>query len=213
MQRLIIVGAGGFGRETAWLVEEINRAAVDAGGDAAYKLLGFLDDDAKLAGSVWGDVPVLGTVDRWREYTVASFVFAIADPGIKRRLAGEMAGVAFVTLVHPRAEVAPSAVLGEGCIVQAGCVVSTNVVLGAHAGLNPQCGIGHDATVGAYSTMYWNVSLAGFVQVGSGCLLGSKTCVIQGLRLGDGVRTGAGAVVIRDLPDGCTAVGVPAVYK
>ena len=61
-----------------------------------------------------------------------------------------------------------------------------------------------------YATLYWEVSLAGFVRVGRGALLGSKTCVIQGLALGDAVRTGAGAVIIRDVPAGVTVVGVPA---
>ena len=206
MKDLVILGAGGFGRETAWLVEEINRVM------PVWNLLGFIDNNAELQGKDINGLSVLGS-DAWLAsrrdvYAVCGFSDPLGKKNIVCRL--QDLGVRFATLIHPDARIAPTAAIGEGVIIQTGCVVSTNTVIGDHASLNPQCGIGHDAVIGAYSSLYWNVSLSGFVRLGEGCVLGSKSTVIQGLSLGTDVILGAGAVVIENIPSGSTAVGVPA---
>ncbi|TDA69480.1 MAG: acetyltransferase [Clostridia bacterium] len=208
MRPLVIIGAGGFGREVAWLVEDINRER------ATWELLGFLDDTKELHGRVVNGYPVLGDLswaERERARGVAA-VCAIGDPKAKRRLVGKArrAGLQFASLIHPSVTMSGRVEVGEGVIVCAGCILTVDIRLGEHVALNPGCGVGHDVFINRYATLFWHVDLAGHVSIGEGCLLGTKATVIQGVTVGVWSTIGAGAVVIRDIPPHCTAVGVPA---
>jgi acetyltransferase-like isoleucine patch superfamily enzyme len=82
--------------------------------------------------------------------------------------------------------------LGLGCIINTGATFYHDCVLGDGVHICP------------------GVHLAGDVQVGELSWLGIGCTVRQGIRIGAGVTVGAGAVVIDDVPDGQTVVGVPA---
>jgi UDP-perosamine 4-acetyltransferase len=82
--------------------------------------------------------------------------------------------------------------IGEGAIVNTGATIDHDCKIGNYAHVAPQCGI------------------AGTVSVGSLAFLGVGTKVIPGITIGDKTTTGAGAVVVRDLPGESLAVGVPA---
>lgn len=207
MKDLVIIGAGGFGREVAWLVEEINRRR------PTWRLLGFIDEDEGKRGRTLNGYPVLGdfsAVGRLPQGLAA--VCAVGDPAAKERLVGEAvkAGLTFVNLIHPNVAVSPWVELGVGVIVCEGVVMTTNIVIGNHVSINPGCGLGHDVTIKDYTTLLWHVDLGGGARVGRGCLLGTKATVLPGVTVGKGTVVGAGAVVTRDLPPRCTAVGLPA---
>ena len=85
-----------------------------------------------------------------------------------------------------------------------------NTKIGNHVSVNPGCGIGHDAVIEDYATLYWNVTLSGNVRIQEGCEIGSKAVVIPKMTVGRWSVIGAGAVVVKDIPDSCTAVGIPA---
>lgn len=127
---LVIVGAGGLGREVAATV----RAAVHAGAD--WSLVGFLDDSASLAGTSVGGLPVLGPVDAIDDYDamVAVAVASDRDPGRRRdvvaRLGLDPGRVA--TIVHPQAAVSACSSLGAGTILLAHCVLTADVSVGDH---------------------------------------------------------------------------------
>ncbi len=85
-----------------------------------------------------------------------------------------------------------------------------DVVVGKHVHINLDCTVGHDARISDYSTLYPGVHVSGCATVGQEAELGTGSQIIQGKRVGEGTILGAGSVVVRDLPEWCTAVGVPA---
>ena len=209
MNNLVIIGAGGFGREASLLVEEINehRPAEQ------IKLAGFIDEESAISGRNLRGYPVLGSWDALlslkNDYRV---ICVIGDPQAKRTLVGKAAklNVSYLNLVHPSVTLAGDVSLGKGVLINKGCLLTINIEIGDHVSINPGCGIGHDSIIGSYTTLMWWVNISGNVQIGEGCLIGSGATVLQGLKIGRGVTVGAGAVVTKDLPDSCTAIGVPA---
>jgi len=208
MQPLVIIGAGGLGREIAWLVEEINQK------EPKWQLIGFLDDSVELQKRQVNGYPVLGSLS-WLEHNKLdelAGVCAVGLPIAKRRLVEQAKhfGLKFTTLIHPSAIISNKVKLGEGVIICAGCILTVDLEIGEQVILNPGCGIGHDVIIERYATLFWHVDLAGRVKIEEGSLLGSKSTVIQGITVGAWSIIGAGAVVTRDIPPHCTAVGVPA---
>lgn len=207
--KLVIIGAGGFGREASLLVEEINQQGLAE----KLNLAGFIDEENALAGQNLRGYPVLGSWEALAplaaEYRT---ICVIGDPQAKRRLVekAEVLQVEFANLVHPLVVLAEDVKLGSGVLINKGCLLTINIFIGDHVSINPGCGIGHDSTIGSYSTLMWRVNISGQVQIGEGCLIGTGATVLQGLKIGRNVTIGAGAVVTKDLPDGCTAIGVPA---
>jgi sugar O-acyltransferase (sialic acid O-acetyltransferase NeuD family) len=210
MKGLAIIGAGGLAREASLLVEDINSDPPDG---RRWNLLGFIDEDRSSWGRDLRGYPVLGGAAALAALPPdTEVVCAVADPRIKRRLVrlAEDVGLGFATLVAAGAAPIGEVTIGRGVMINKGCLLTTNIRLDDHVILNPGCAVGHDAEVGPFTTLMWRVNISGAAVIGEGCSLGTATTVLQGLQLGQGCITGAGAVVTRDLPPDCTAVGVPA---
>lgn len=205
MKEIIIIGAGGVGRETAMLIEQINKVGPQ------WKLLGFVDDNETLHGTFVNHYKVLGNIQSLQDYKNIYAICSISDTKIKKKILGDIPReVEFATLIHPSVIMGPECRIGKGVLLQANCVITTNVTIGDHVQVNPQCGIGHDSTIHDYCSLYWNVSISGNVAVEEGCTIGTKATIIQGLRIGGWTTLGSAANVIRNIPAGCTAVGNPA---
>lgn len=208
MKNLIIIGAGGLGREVAWLVERINAHASE------WNILGFLEADPQKKNQNINGYPVLGGDEILLEYPDAYVVCAIAASGVRKKIITRIKKMApntkFATLVDPTAEVSRWVTIGEGTIICAHVVVSVNIVLGEHVIIDWGCTIGHDARICDYVTIYPGVNVSGSTMLGICSELGTGTQVIQGKEIGEYSIIGAGAVVVKDIPPGCTAVGIPA---
>ena len=207
MKKLVIIGAGGVGRETAQLVADINLQAPE------WQLLGFVDDAPALQETMIEGIPVLGTIDCLNSTLQDCWIIcAVSNPVIKQQIIRRLKipRSQYATLIHPTAVIAKNAVIGSDVIIQAFCFISVNTKIADHVQLNPQCGIGHDAEIGKFSSLYWNVNLSGHVKTGMGCLFGTKSTVLQNLEIGNGSIIGAAANVIASLPAYCTVVGNPA---
>lgn len=202
---LIIIGAGGLGREVAWLVEDINRDS------RTYDFLGFLDD--KSTSTVEG-YPVIGTTEQWLTAPDARVrvVCAVGDPLIRYKIVQRFIGshVSFATLVHPSVHHSRWVEFGPGTIVCANTSLTTNVRVGAHALFNPNCAIGHDVDIQDFASLMPGVHISGDVVCGTGSYFGVGSTVINQVSVGSWTVVGAGAVVTRDLPPRVVAVGVPA---
>lgn len=202
---LVIVGAGGFGREVVWLVDDINRH------EPTWDFLGFVDDS--VSGETVEGYRILGkTEDLLRIRPRPSIVCAIGDPVTRSKLVRKYAelGFSFATLVHPSVSRSRYVEIGEGSIICAGTILTTNVKIGAHSILNLNCKVGHDSILGPFSSLMPGTNIAGEVRIGEGCYFGLNACVINRVSVGEWTIIGAGAAVVNDIPPRVVAVGVPA---
>jgi sugar O-acyltransferase (sialic acid O-acetyltransferase NeuD family) len=208
--QVVILGAGGFGREVLWLIREIGTSSTDRG----WRVAGFIDDDpAKIGLSVCG-VPVLGKTKALGEKLrhLFSCVCGHGEPVVKRRLVAAVRDhvTGFPVLAHPSVRRSEYVAVGAGCILTANCLLTTQITLGEFVTVNLGCTIGHDVEIGDYTTLAPGVHVSGNVHLGELVNLGTGAVVLPGVSIGPGTTVGAGAVVTRDLPGGVVAVGVPA---
>lgn len=208
MNNLIIIGASGFGREVAWLVERINQK------ESTWNLLGFLDDNDEIQGNVINGYKVLGKTDSIAKYKDTYFVCAVGASKTRKRIIENIkvlnSGVKTATLIDPSVEKSELVNIGEGTIICAHTILTVNIEIGSHVIINLDCTVGHDAVLKDYVTLYPSVNVSGATVIGQCCELGTGMQIIQGKTVGDNSIIGAGAVVVKDIPDNCTAVGSPA---
>lgn len=199
--RLVIIGAGGFGREVFQLVRDINAAG------PTFDLVGFLDDgDVKLALLERLGARLLGASSILPGLR-ASFVIAVGSPDIRRRIDERVRSSApSAILRHPSATIGTDVGVGDGAVIAAGARLTTNVTLGRHVHVNVNCTIGHDVVVEDYATLYPGVHLGGGCVIEDGATLGTGCVVLPGVRVGRGAIVGAGAVVGRDVRPDTTVV-------
>jgi sugar O-acyltransferase (sialic acid O-acetyltransferase NeuD family) len=206
LTRLVIIGAGGHGREILDVIEAINAVK------PVYEVIGFLDDDeganeplSRRSAARLGPTSLIDSLD-------AVYVVAVGNPTARAEIDRRcmLNKRQSPVLIHPDATVGSDVHLGPGSVVMAGARITTNVVAGRHLHVNVNATISHDARFGDYVTISPGCHISGNVQLGDGVTLGTSCAIIQGIRIGPNTMVGAGAVVVRDLPGGITAVGVPA---
>lgn len=177
--RLLVVGAGGHGRSVAEAAELSGQFAV----------VGFLDDSLPAGETVLG-VPLLGPVASMADHraTADQTIVAIGNNTVREKLMHQLAeaGFEWATVVHPRAIVSPSAVLGKGSAAMAGAIVGTEARLGVGSIVNCGAVVDHHATVDDFGHLGVNASMAG------GTVLGRGAWMQAGSALGYGVKVAAG---------------------
>lgn len=188
-----IYGAGGFGREVAFLLEGLPRP-----------VLGFVDD---------ADPSAFWSLDTLRDrYGACAVALGVGDSALRAAMAERIArtGHRLCTLVDASARVGRTVSLGAGAIVCAGATLTVDIAIGCGAQVNLHCTIGHDCTLEEFATLSPGVHVSGHVHIGPHAYLGTGAVVLPGVTIGAHAKVGAGAVVRRDVPSGVTVVGVPA---
>jgi sugar O-acyltransferase (sialic acid O-acetyltransferase NeuD family) len=207
MNKIAIYGGGGFGREVKMLIDQINTI------NKQFEFIGYFDDGIPFGTNI-GGYKNLGGIDELNKYPNKLYVvLSIADPKVKSKLVELINNpvILFPILIHPSCVISDDHVtIGEGCIICAATIITVNVNIGKHVILNLACTVGHDTNIGSYSSFMPSVNISGEVKIGDQVYCGTGVKIINQINIGNRTIIGAGALVHKDLPANCTAVGFPA---
>lgn len=196
MKKLVIIGASGHGK----VVADIARRN-------GYKEIVFLDDDDNI--HECGGYPVIGksfeagTID-------ADVIIGIGNAGVRKQMQESITDEKLVTLIHPDAVIAEDVVMGAGTVVMAGAVINPGTHIGKGCIINTCSSVDHDCTVGDFVHVAVGSHLCGTVNVGDGTWIGAGATVSNNVFICPDCMIGAGAVVIKEIKESGTYVGVPA---
>ncbi len=204
-KRLIIAGAGGFGRGVYGWIAGSPRYCEEHGIDE----IAFMDD-RPAGGSL--PAPVVSSIADYAPEATDEVLCAVGDPGTRQSIVDRFRarGVRFHTYLDPRAVLGEGVRVGIGSIICPGSVLSSRVFLGDHVHINFNCSLGHDTALGDFTTLSPAVNIMGEARVGRMAFFGGSAAVLPRLSVGADVVVGAGAVVTVVVPDGVTVVGNPA---
>ncbi len=204
MLDLIIVGAGGFGREIRelvqpWLPQNDLRAK------------GFLASNPRDLDGYATAEPILGSPESYRPKPHERFLLAIGDPFARRRVVESLAGrgAEFITYIHPTAIVAATAIVGKGCVLYPYSIAMNGAQLGNYVLLNLYASAGHDSRLGDYANLCPYATVNGFGVVEEGAFIASHATVQPGCRVGKNSKVSANSTVRREVPPNSLVYGVP----
>jgi sugar O-acyltransferase (sialic acid O-acetyltransferase NeuD family) len=204
IERLILVGAGGFGRELICWAEDCHAAGT------LPALGGFIDDEVQALPSY--DVPRIGAIADYVPRPGDRFIVAMGKPANKREVVERLRdrGAVFATLRHPTATVTRTAQISEGVIMCPYTMAMPDSRIDRFVTLINYSGMGHDSVCGEFSTLSSLVDVTGNVTIGRDVMIGSGARILPKLKIGDGALVGAGAVVMRSVKPGVTVYAPPA---
>ena len=196
---VVIIGASGHGKVIADIIVNSND-----------KVLGFLDDSDDVQGKKIIGFPVLGKIADFDNYRDCEFVIAIGNPYVREKISNELP-VKWYTAIHPTAVISSLDVeIGEGTVIMANAVVNPSARIGKHCIINTGAIVEHDNILEDYVHLSPNVTLAGIVKVGKSTHIGAGSCTKQVLNIASNCVIGAGSVIVKDITESGTYVGVPA---
>jgi len=205
MKELIIVGAGGLGRELLLWIEIINRE------HQQWQVKGFIDDNLKVLEGYACDYGVIGRIDNWQPGKNEVFACAVADPKAKEKVVTVLKskGAFFERIIHPTAFTGKHNKIGEGVVMYPKAQLTVNVTIGDFVTLFSSS-LGHDVTIGDYSTISPFCLLNGNVQVGKRVFMGSHVTVVPGRKIGDDAFLAPGSVIVSNIRPNKKVMGNPA---
>jgi len=202
--KLIIIGAGGFGAEAAWILSRMADAP---------RLAGFCDDDPTKAGGVFNGFPLFGNLEAAAEKIngPARYFCAVGNNGARKKIAARADALGWkpFSIIDPTAVAAPDAMLGKGVFLGTHAVVSCGASVGDHTLVNHNAVVGHNARVGEFAHICPGAKISGFCHVGEGAFIATNAVVIPSCNVGEWALVGAGAVVLRDLPARARLIPTP----
>lgn len=208
LKKIVLYGAGGFGKEVATIIEWINWKK------PTYELLGFIDDGESFhTGVMINDYPWLGG-SQWiidhKEDTLCTCTIGNASikSAIQEKLTNE--GVLFESLIAIDSFISKHTSIGQGCVIYGGVTVSVNCSIGNGVLINQGCNIGHDVIIGDYTTIMPGTGISGAVKIGAGVSIGGHAFIVPERKIGDGATVAAGSVVFTNVKAGTTVLGNPA---
>lgn len=206
MKNLIIIGAGGCGREVLQIAKDVNKA------EPTWNIKGFLDDRSDALDNLRCDVTVIGSTDSYIPQSDDQFVCCIGNSAVRKMIIEKMEakGAEFVSVIHPMALVADSALLGKSVILYPFSIVSDNAEIGDGCIINMHSTVAHDSKLGEYCTISAHCDVTGMCTVGARVFMGSGARMVPSSKIGDDVFICAGSTVMSRLKSGVKVIGVPA---
>ena len=205
MKKILIVGAGGFGRELLQWIKDINAEK------PTWEIGGFLDDNLQALDGVEIDYPVVGTISDWQPKDDEVFALAMGKPQLKRMVVEKLKsrGAHFAAVIHPTALVSPFAHYGEGLVMFPYSKLSCNSTVGDFVSILTTP-IGHDNEIGDYTMISGGCNIVRNVKIGKDVFVAAGVCIAQDVVVKDGAYIGLGSVVLKDVKVGTKVFGNPA---
>jgi sugar O-acyltransferase (sialic acid O-acetyltransferase NeuD family) len=205
---IVILGAGGLGREVLFLLTDINSKT------NKYNILGFVDNSTDLQGQVINKYPVLGD-DQWllNRFEAINVVICVGNPHVRKRIVEKFSinkNIFFPNIIAGDVRYSDSIKMGKGCIICFSSILTVNITLGNFIIINFDCTVAHDSVLEDFVTLHPSVNVSGNVSIGMCTEVGTGTNIIQNISIGADSIIGAGSAVMRDVPPNCTVLGVPA---
>lgn len=206
MSRLIIVGAGDFGRELfGWIELDSNMNK--------YKNIFFIDDNDK----VLNPYPhfkqnYLGTLKNFKKRDDDTFLLGISDPSSKLKIVNllKKLDIGLSTYISKFALVSKNTIIGSGTIICPFVTVSIGAKLGDYVTLNRNSSVAHDTKIGDFCSIMGFSEIMGCSVVDSFVYVGSHVSVLPKVKIQEGAKIGAGSVVIANVNSGTSVFGNPA---
>lgn len=200
---IYIIGASGFGREVAWLLEELSE----------WNIKGFIDDNESIQQKEINGIDIIGTVDFLLERKEpTNLVIAIGNPKVRSVIYEKLKfnnNLVFPNIISKDVRISNTIKLGIGNIICSHSILTVNINIGNFNHINLDCTIGHDVIMNDFITVYPSVNISGNVEIGSYCEIGTGTQIIQGKSIADNVIIGAGATIVKNVQENGVYVGVP----
>ena len=195
MNDIVIIGAGGIGREVAWIIEEINAV------NPTWNIIGFVDDNSEMWGKELNGYRVLGGIEALDKLEAKPYVVvAIANCDVKKNIVARLEEkYKFATVIYPKVRVSKYIEIGKGTIIYPGVILTVNTKIGNHVIISGNCGIGHDTMIGDCSSVLWGSCFSGYDVVGQGAFIGIGCKIAQGIDITGGSRVATGSVVTEDI--------------
>lgn len=208
MKDIVIIGAGGFGREVQWLIEDINSSKELP----EWNILGYIDDNIE-DGKLINGKPVLGNIEYLQYYKEKlCVVCAIGKSSVKKYIIEKLEenrNLTFPNLIHPTVVMSKSVELGKGNIICAGNILTVDISIKDFCMLNLSSTIGHDVIIENFVTICPGCNISGYSYLGECVEIGTGTQILQGISIGDNTIIGANSMVNHNIAEDCTAVGSP----
>lgn len=198
--KLLIIGAGGHGKVAADIALKMCK----------WKDIAFVDDNESV--NTFIGLPIIGKIeDVFRFKNEADFFVAIGNNYVRERVQEGLIreGVSIVSLIHPKSVIGIGVEIGAGSIIMAGVVINSSCKIGNGCIINTNSSIDHDNMIKDYVHISPGVNIAGTVDVGKNSWIGIGSVVSNNINICDNCNIGAGAVVVKDIVEPGTYIGIP----
>lgn len=209
MKDLLIIGAGGFGREVLEIALDIQ----EQNPEVDWQVKGFLTD---IEGDFYEKntlgYKIVGDITNHKVSDNNVYAFAIADIFFKMKITESFLqqGAKFVTLIHPTAVIGRTNKIGEGTIISPRVTITANVSVGRFVRIGGGSSIGHDVLIDDYCVISGTCGINGYARLEKGVFMGSHVAICPHAKVGEFARIGAGAVVLRKVKSNTLVSGNPA---
>lgn len=208
MKHLVIIGAGAFGRELYWHIQD------SKGFGTEFDVKGYIDDGFGLSSE--NDLglqrPIISSINNYEIEKNDVFICAIGSVDGRELTVKqiEKKGGEFISIIHKTALIQGTVKIGHGVFIGPYTVIGDNVTLEDHVMVNTHSAIGHDATLERYTCVMSYVDITGCCCIGEKVFLASGCRMTPSTKIGDGAYVGIGSVVLRRVKAGAKVFGNPA---